>query len=174
MSNIILIGFRGVGKSTIAEKLALRLGKRAVSLDEVMKDELGNLQDFIKANGWEAFRDAESRLVAGLDSADSVVDSGGGVIEREENIRFLREKGTVVWLKVSKDVVYERLKGSNTRLSLKSKTGTTGSYLDEIEEVMSRRNPLYKRAAHITVDTDSLTIDQIVEEIAARIDSVKH
>lgn len=173
MSNIILIGYRGVGKSTIAGKLAGKLEKKALSLDDTLREKIGNLQDFIKKNGWDAFREAESSLVARLDSVDTVIDSGGGVVECEENIRLLREKGIVVWLKVSKDVVYERLRGTTPRLSLSSKSGEAGSYLAEIEEVLKRRNPLYKKAAHITVDTDTLSIDEIVEEITVKLKSVK-
>lgn len=168
MSNIILIGYRGVGKSTISKKLAERLAMKAISLDDEMKGEVGNLQDYIRANGWEAFRDVESRLVEELSFEEAIIDCGGGVIERAGNISALRSKGKVVWLKVSKEIVYERLKGAAKRLSLSNRNGS-GSYLDEIAEVMARRNPLYEQASHIIVDTDRLSIDEIVDEIASKV-----
>ncbi|MBQ2295000.1 MAG: AAA family ATPase, partial [Spirochaetales bacterium] len=74
MAVIILIGYRGVGKSTIASEIVKTLSKEheitKVSLDEKLADRIGNLQAFIKENGWEAFRDQETLLLKNLELSD--------------------------------------------------------------------------------------------------------
>ena len=105
MAVIILIGYRGVGKSTIASEIVKTLSKEheitKVSLDEKLADRIGNLQAFIKENGWEAFRDQETLLLKNLELSDQsyVIDCGGGIVEREENISLLKKLGKVFYIK---------------------------------------------------------------------------
>lgn len=164
--NIVLVGYRGTGKSVVARRLAHRLGLISVSLDEeIEKREGERIPAIVERKGWKGFRDVEEQVVRERASGDQqILDCGGGVIEREANIGTLREAGTVVWLRASTDTVVQRIAGDTQRPSL---TGAK-SFTAEVAEVLERRTPLYRRVAHVAVDTDDRGIEQVAEEIVQR------
>jgi shikimate kinase len=161
--NLVLIGYRGTGKSAVGAIVATRLGMQCISMDEKIVEKVGmSIPEFVEKRGWPAFRDAESEIARELSSTDDVViDSGGGVIERPENIDVLRANGIIVWLKASVDVIVARIEGGTERPSL---TGAK-SFTDEVEEVLERRTPKYAAAARYEIDTDSLTPDQVASSV---------
>ena len=164
--NIVLVGYRGTGKSVVARRLAHRLGLTSVSLDEeIEKREGERIPAIVERVGWKGFRDVEEQIVRERAGGDQqILDCGGGVIEREANIHTLREAGTVVWLRASTETVVQRITGDTQRPSL---TGAK-SFTDEVAEVLERRTPLYRRVAHVEVDTDDHGIEQVAEEIVQR------
>ncbi|MCY2987207.1 MAG: shikimate kinase [Planctomycetota bacterium] len=161
--NVVLVGYRGTGKSSVARRLASALGLRVVSLDAELQRQAGKtIPEVVQAVGWPGFRDLEQELVRTFAALDGqVLDCGGGVIEREANFAPLRAAGPVIWLKASVPTVVARIQGDHQRPSL---TGTK-SFTDEIQEVLERRTPLYRRIAHHEVDTDGLAIEDIAAEI---------
>lgn len=161
--NVVLVGYRGTGKSSVARLLANALGLRVVSLDTELQCQAGKtIPEVVQAVGWPGFRDLEQALVCTFAAQDGqVIDCGGGVIEREANFAPLRAAGPVIWLKASVPMVVARIQGDNQRPSL---TGTK-SFTDEIQEVLERRTPLYRRIAHHEIDTDGRTIEDIAAEI---------
>jgi len=160
---IVLIGYRGTGKSAVGALVAERLGMKCVSMDARIVERIGMpIPEFVAKHDWPAFRDVEAevaRELAGVD--DIVVDSGGGVIERPENIQALGANGIIVWLKASVDVIVSRIEGDTERPSL---TGTK-SFTDEVEEVIDRRIPKYRAAAHHEIDTDHLTAEEVADDV---------
>ncbi|HEY5650201.1 MAG TPA: shikimate kinase, partial [Acidimicrobiia bacterium] len=111
---------------------------------------------------WPAFRDVESGIARELSGLDHIViDSGGGVIERPENIDALRANGILVWLKASVDVIVSRIEKGTERPSL---TGAK-SFTDEVAEVLERRIPKYTAAAQYEIDTEHLTPEQVADKI---------
>ena len=171
MAVIILIGYRGVGKSTIASEIVKTLSKEheitKVSLDEKLADRIGNLQAFIKENGWEAFRDQETLLLKNLELSDLsyVIDCGGGIVEREENISLLKKLGKVFYIKAGVETIQERLQTTHARLSLSGKQ----SFFDEIKNVLERRDPLYTKAADFIIESDLLSIDECAKKIIEKL-----
>ncbi len=161
--NVVLIGYRGTGKSTIARLLAERLGLQVVSLDEEIQKRAGQtIPEIVKERGWPGFRDLEEEVVEAFSKRDGLVlDCGGGVIEREANFDRLRSAGPVFWLKASVPTIVERIAGDDQRPSL---TGTK-SFTEEVAEVLQRREPLYGRLADHEIETDNRTPDQIADEI---------
>ena len=85
--NIVLIGYRGTGKSAVGKILAAQLGRRLVSTDEEIIRRAGkSIPDLVAAQGWEYFRDLESAVCQDLAGRDNlVIDTGGGAILRDEN-----------------------------------------------------------------------------------------
>lgn len=160
MNNIVLIGYRGVGKSTIGKLLASKLNNSLVSLDNVLREKVGDLQAFIKTNGWDKFRDEETNVIMNLGLSHHVIDTGGGVVEREENIKALQKIGVLVYIEASAINILKRLQTTHIRLSLVGNSPT-----DEIETVLARRHPLYVNAADIVINTDMLTVDETVHKI---------
>ncbi len=171
MAVIILIGYRGVGKSTIASEIVKTLSKEheitKVSLDEKLADRIGNLQAFIKENGWEAFRDQETLLLKNLELSDQsyVIDCGGGIVEREENISLLKKLGKVFYIKAGVETIQERLQTTHARLSLSGKQ----SFFDEIKNVLERRDPLYTKAADFIIESDLLSIGECAKKIIEKL-----
>jgi shikimate kinase len=161
--NLVLIGYRGTGKSAVAEVLSRKLGRAAVSLDEEIVREAGMpIPEIVEKHGWPWFRDLESEIVGRFALRDgAILDTGGGVILRPENTEQLRRSGALFWLKASVEVIVARIQESTERPSL-----TEGrSFLEEIEEVLSERLPLYRAAADREIDTDALTVTGVADEI---------
>ena len=161
--NVVLVGYRGTGKSVVAKLLAQQLGLRVVSLDAELQHKAGKgVPEIVQEVGWPGFRDLEEEIVATFAAQDGqVIDCGGGVIEREANFERLRAAGPVVWLKASTATIVSRIHGDTQRPSL---TGAK-SFTDEVDEVLHRRTPLYQRIAHHEVDTNGRSIGDIAAEI---------
>lgn len=163
--NIALIGYRGTGKSHVGRLLARQLNMSYVSLDKEIAERAGmTIPQIVEKSGWPDFRDKETfevRQVAGRDGV--IVDCGGGVIERPENIELLRNSCRIVWLQASVPVIVARIGGDDGRPAL-----TAGkTFTEEIAEVLARRTPVYASAAEFIVDTDNLSPEEIVARIVA-------
>jgi shikimate kinase len=150
--NVILIGYRGTGKSHVANLLAEALRFRVFGLDaELVRRHGHSIPTLVKERGWPAFRDLEQALVAEASSLDrTIIDCGGGVVERRANFAPLRSAGTVIWLRARPDTIAARISGDTERPALLP--GQT--FTSEIEEVLRRRRPLYAELAHVALDTD--------------------
>lgn len=163
--NIVLIGYRGTGKSTVGRLLASRLGRQLVSTDaEIVKRAQRSVPEIIAQEGWEYFRDLESDICGELADRDQlVIDTGGGAILRTQNIDTLKKHGTVFWLTASVETIVKRIGGDDQRPSL---TGTK-SFVDEIQDVLQERVPKYQAAADHVIATDHRSINQLVETVLA-------
>ena len=165
--NIVLMGYRGTGKSTVGRLLAVRLGRELVSTDaEIIKRAQHSIPEIVAQEGWEYFRDLESdicREFAGRDQL--VIDTGGGAILRAQNVEALKKNGTVFWLTASVETIVKRIGGDNQRPSL---TGTK-SFVDEIQDVLRERTPKYQAATDHTIATDNRSVNHLVETILALI-----
>jgi shikimate kinase len=163
--NIVLIGYRGTGKSTVGKLLAARLGRELVSTDaEIVKRAKRTIPEIVTQEGWEHFRNLESDICRELASRDElVIDTGGGAILRTQNVEALKKNGTVFWLTASVETIAKRIGGDNQRPSL---TGAK-SFVDEIQDVLQERIPKYQAAADHKIATDDRSINQLVETLLA-------
>src|SRR5829696_544865 len=111
VNSIALIGYRGTGKTTIAQALALRLGWDWVDADDVVELRSGKSIAAIFADeGQDAFRDLEAQVVAELCARLRVVIAlGGGAVMREANRLALRQCRDIVWLTASPRTIEERV-----------------------------------------------------------------
>jgi shikimate kinase len=161
--NIVLIGYRGTGKTVVGELLAERLGMTYMGMDaQIVKKAGMPIPEIVEKSGWPGFRDMESQVareLAGLDNL--IIDTGGGVIERPENIEALQTNARIFWLKASVDAIVLRIHQDTQRPAL-----TAGkTFTQEVAEVLEQRTPKYKSAAHHEIDTDPLTPEQVAEKI---------
>jgi len=161
--NLVLIGYRGTGKSTVAKLLAERLDMPVVSLDaEIVREAGRSIPEIVAEHGWPHFRDLEAAVTKRVAARDGlIIDAGGGVILRPENVENLRRNGTLVWLRASVPVIVARIESGTQRPAL-----TEGkSFTDEVADVLRERTPLYESAADHAVDTDALTSEQVAARV---------
>ncbi len=168
MRNIILIGFMGCGKSTIGKKLSGRLELPVYDTDELIERNTGcRIAELFATKGEEAFRAMETDLLAELceQKGRCIYATGGGVPLREENRQLLRQLGTVVWLRISPETAYQRLKNDTKRPILQGENPK-----EKIQELIVSREGAYTACADIIVDVDHKGREAIVEEILAAIE----
>ena len=162
--NIVLIGYRGTGKSHVGRLLAEKLSFPYVSIDKAIVLRAGmSIPEIVEKFGWPDFRDRESLEVREIAVWDSIIiDTGGGVIERPENIEQFRANGCIVWLKASVPTIVERIKENGDRPAL-----TAGkTFTEEVAAVLEKRTPLYRAAAMYEIDTDAHEPEEIADMIA--------
>jgi len=160
--NIVLIGYRGTGKSTIARKLAALLHKKLVSTDEMIVKKAGPIPRIVKKYGWKKFRDIEEKVISDVSKKDNLlIDCGGGVVERPINMRRLKKNGKVILLTANISTIVKRIHKGKNRPSL---TGGK-SFTDEVRIMLARRKEKYKKAADFSVNTSHLSISEVVRNI---------
>ncbi|MBM4123364.1 MAG: shikimate kinase [Nitrospira sp.] len=165
--NIVLIGYRGTGKSSVGKILAERLQRELISTDaEVVQRARLSIPDLVQRFGWEHFRDLESDVCRDLAGRDRlVIDTGGGAILRPQNVAALKTSGILFWLTAAVPTIIERIGGDSQRPSL---TGTK-SFTDEVEDVLKERRPKYQAAADHVIATDGRSPAQVAEAILAKL-----
>jgi shikimate kinase len=167
--NIVLIGYRGTGKSVVGALVAEKLGMTCINMDSEIVTLAGKtIPEIVSESGWETFRDMESEVARRLAGKDRlVIDTGGGVIERAENIMVLKKDATIFWLKASVPVIVSRIEDGTQRPAL-----TEGkTFTEEVAEVLKRRTPKYADAGDVEIDTDELTPGQVSEKIIRRVEN---
>ncbi|MCZ3383041.1 shikimate kinase AroL [Kosakonia sp. SOY2] len=162
---IFLIGARGCGKTTVGRTLALAQGCQFIDTDYWLQE---NAQQTISAiveqEGWDGFRARETAALEAVSAPSRVVATGGGIILREYNRRFMREHGVVVYLCAPVDVLADRLEAFPEEGQRPTLTGKPIS--EEVSEVLAQRDALYREAAHYVVDA-AQSPDKVVSDIEA-------
>jgi shikimate kinase len=166
--NIILIGTRGAGKSTVGKKLAASLCKGFVDTDELAEMRLGaSIEETVNSKGWDHFRAVEKRIVKEVSRNEGlVIAPGGGAVLDSENVLALKENGLIIWLKANKQVLGQRM-SEDSRTAASRPTLTGKGTIEELEEIMAFRNPIYKEAADFELDTSGLDVAGVVERVMA-------
>ena len=163
MKNIILMGFMGAGKTTIGKKLSKALNWEFIDTDAYIEEEQGRkISDIFAEDGEMAFRDMETDLLKRLQNGENqfVLSIGGGMPVREENRALLRNLGTVVYLKTSKEEIIRRVSGDKNRPLLQG-----GDLEEKVTNLMNVRECIYIETAHVEIVTDGKTPEQVVKEI---------
>ena len=159
MSNVILIGMPGCGKSTVGVILAKTMGIGFVDTDLIIQQrEKRLLQDIIDSDGIEAFLDCEAEAVKSLDCENCVIATGGSVIFREDAIKHLKRNGKIFYLNVHLDEIKKRLDNISTR-------GVAASKEQTIDDIFCERSPLYEKYADYILNLEDSSAEQTVEKI---------
>lgn len=166
--NLVLIGYRATGKTSVGARLAEILGRPFVDLDQVLVQEAGrSVVDIVAQGGWAEFRRREKALVARFrHTRGQVLATGGGVVLDPDNVAALRENGIIIWLTADPDTIQARLAEDLPRdANRPSLTG--GDTIREVAQVLEDRYPFYQAAAQIMVDTTHRNVAQVVELVLA-------
>lgn len=166
--SIALIGYRGTGKTTIAQQLGLRLGWDWVDADVEIELRAGkSIAAIFADDGEQAFRDLESAVVAALCERDrTAIALGGGAAMREANREQIFRCGAVVWLKAPVDVLLARQAADATTAARRPNLTNVGGR-QEIERLLAVRTPIYRACATLEVDTEDKTPAEVADEIVA-------
>ena len=167
VKNIVLIGMPGVGKSTAGVVLAKVLGYEFIDADLIIQQQEGKLlREIIAEVGTDGFIEVENRVNSQIEVEKSVIATGGSVVYGKEAMQHLREIGTVVYLKVSYDILEKRLHDIKGRgVVLKDGQDLRGLYEERV--------PLYEKYADITVCEDNLNVEQTIEKITEQLNKLE-
>ena len=168
--NIYIIGMRAVGKSSVGQFLAGQLGRPFIDMDRELASEFKqNIADFVRANGWPAFRTREEALLMRIAKLEGhVVATGGGVIGAKRSITQMRDSGWVVWLKAGLSTLVKRLNEDSLNSGMRPPVGHTEDAAAELDSLLQARQEAYRKAMHIAVDTERRTIEMICRDIIAQ------
>jgi shikimate kinase len=164
--NLVLIGYRAAGKTTIGRELSAFLGRLFVDTDDLIEERQGtHIGDIVKFHGWDYFRAIEREVISEISNDDDlIIAAGGGVILQPENIDALKRNGFLIWLRADIQVLLQRMV-KDPRMATGRPSLTGKGVLEELKEVMAQREDLYKRASSDQVDTSSFDVDGVVNSI---------
>lgn len=169
--NLVLIGYRAAGKTTLARLLAQRLGWDWIDADVEIERRAGkSIAKIFAEDGEPVFRDLEADVIADLcQRRRLVLAAGGGAPMRPESRQAMRASGKVVWLKACPQTIHARMSGDRTTATRRPDLTDKGP-LEEIVHLIAKREPFYRQSAHLEVDTEGKTPDGIAAEILDRLD----
>ena len=161
--NIVLIGMRGSGKTTVGSILARKLGRELVEMDELIAQMAGmSIPEIVAKHSWAKFRDIEAELTPAISRRNNaIISAGGGVVTRENNIKELKKSGVLVWLNASVNSLLERIGQDPGRPPFVNGR----SQRDDMALTLAEREPLYQQAADFIVGTEHKTPEAVAEEI---------
>ena len=168
MMHLFLIGYRGAGKSTVAEYLAEALGREWWRSDEVVqRDAAMSIAEIFESGGEADFRDRESAAIQKcIAQPPAIVDLGGGAVLRESNRSLIQNAGKVVWLTASAEVHWERI-SKDGRSSAERPRLTPSDGLAEVRQMLAQRQSVYAECADWQIDTSELAPREVAERITA-------
>lgn len=147
--NIYLIGLMGAGKTTLGRKLAEYFQRPFHDSDQSICDKTGvSIPTIFELEGENSFRERESSIINELTQLQHIIlATGGGVVLRTQNRQWLRERGTVVYLHVSPEILVERTRHDQNRPLLQVQ-----NRLAQMQQLYAMRDPIYREVAHIILD----------------------
>src|SRR5688572_247824 len=160
--SIVLIGYRGCGKTSVGRKLADRLWQPFVDTDDLVVKKAGkNIKEIFEQDGEERFRQIEAEVIKDVAKLqEHVVALGGGGATRQENVKVLRDAGhKLIYLRCEPAELYKRIQADpNSPLTRPNLTAQGG--VEEIQAVMAEREPAYRAAAQAELDVTHLSVDE--------------
>lgn len=168
--NIFLIGYRCTGKTSVGNVLAKRLEWSFADSDaEVMEESGISIYDMVSHYGWDFFREREREVIKRLCTYDKyAVATGGGAVVNPDNVKDMQQNGVVVWLRASPDTISMRILQDEATMDQRPSLTSQG-LLEEIEDTLVARIPLYESAMDFYIDTDRIGINDIADIILNRI-----
>ena len=171
--NVVLIGYRATGKSTVGRILAAKLKLAFWDTDALVEKSMAMpIKEMVALHGWDFFRAKERETIEYLtQKEDGVIATGGGVVLFRENVKLLKQNvdllkqtGVVIWLNAPLQDIINRLKKDARNEAIRPQF-TSGNIVQETIDIMRKRLPLYEKAADYTVDTLSKNAEEVAEEI---------
>ena len=164
MNNIVFVGVPGAGKSTVGKLVADFIGWQFFDVDLVIETNAGKpISNIFTDDGEATFRQLEASTIAALLlNEKSVISLGGGALGNDETRASLKDH-VVVWLQTGLSQAVDRVGMNRNRPLL------LGNVRGQLSDLMAAREPIYRGAADITVDTSHLQVDAVTEAVVAEL-----
>lgn len=161
-NNIFLVGMPGAGKTTVGRQLARRLQRAFIDADHEIEARTGvRIPLIFDIEGEQGFRDREAKVIAELaNESNLIVATGGGAVLRPENRAALKQGGTVVYLRATPRLLFER-----TRLDPNRPLLQVADPMLKLEELFAQRDPLYREVADLVVNSLGGSINHLVKQV---------
>ena len=162
--NIVMLGYRGTGKSVISKKLSHKLRRKLYKIDDLISRSCGkSIPEIVEQDGWEFFRKKESDIVAEVSSQakKSIIDCGGGVVLNDANIDNLKKDGVCIVLTANLETIIKRIKHDQNRPPLEFSV----SFEEEQKKILKQREQKYHAAADYICNTSNRRPVETVQEI---------
>lgn len=168
MQNVFLVGLMGAGKTTIGRILARKLGLRFVDSDHEIEARTGaSIPWIFEIEGEQSFRRREADVIRELTAQpDLVLATGGGAILNPDNRAYLKQRGTVIYLRATVNSILQRTAHDKNRPLLQ-----TADPRKKLEELMATRDPLYMEIADIVIDTGRPNVQSMVQSILTQLET---
>jgi shikimate kinase len=168
-NNILLIGFMGTGKTTVSRILHKEMKLPEIDMDSyIVKREGMSINEIFEKYGEEYFRKVETEcLIEILQNNGVIVSCGGGVVVKDENVEYMKDKGTIVLLTATPETVYNRVKHSENRPILNGNMN-----VEFIASLMEKRRERYLEVADIIIDTNNKNSLAVAKEIIKKVQNM--
>jgi shikimate kinase len=163
--SIVLIGYRGSGKSTIGKRLADRLWQPFVDVDDLIVKKAGkSIKEIFEQDGEPAFRELEAEAVHEICKlSEHVIGLGGGTLSREANRQAIRDAGhRVIYLKCEPAELHRRIEADPQTAITRPNLTALGGGIEEVKKMLAEREPLYRQVMHAELDVTHLTPEDAV------------
>ena len=171
--NLILIGYRATGKTTLARLLSERLGWEWIDADDQIERRAGkSIKQIFDDDGQRAFRDLEAEVIADLCRRGRLILAvGGGAPMRQQSRHVMHQSGKIVWLEAEPQTILARMSADASTPARRPNLTEKGP-LEEIIELLAEREPVYRELAHLVVDTEGKSPDELATEIVDRLEVI--
>ena len=161
-NNIFLVGLMGSGKTSIGKALAKKLNMNFIDLDrEIIEETNSTISKIFDDLGEHKFRELETQTLNKISTVDNtVISTGGGVILKPENIKTMRENGSIIHLDVDVKSQLQRVKNTENRPLLNK-----GNIKEKLVEIKHQRDGTYKSISLASVNTSNMRRNDIVNRI---------
>lgn len=170
--SLLLIGYRGSGKTTLGRALARRLGWPFVDLDQRIVERAGlSIRRIFEQHGEPHFRQLETAaLVEALRLKDHVLSLGGGAVLAEVNQRAIADAGyPVIYLRADADELHRRITADPTTAEQRPGLTHLGGSVDEIRHLLQIREPIYRQVMTMELDVQGMPIERLVDDVLSRL-----
>lgn len=165
---VYLLGFMGCGKSTVGKQIAKELGWEFIETDKLIsKTSNLSIKEIFKTLGENTFRNFESNILENIakqnESSNMIISTGGGLPCNDNNISIIKESGISIYIKLSEEILTERLKKGKDKRPVIS--NTPDEQLDiQIKQLMKERSKYYEESDEIII-CDRISTNEIVSII---------
>lgn len=170
MNHIVIIGFMGSGKTRVGKRLAQDYALPFIDVDRVVTKKMNmSVSEIFQRFGEPFYRALETVVIKELvnDKERKVISLGSGLPVQEQNQKYLKNLGTIVYLKGSLETLKKRLEGGNSNPLIEGDDKD-----DKIKKLLKQRDPIYSKYADIEVTTGVKSFEALIEEIKEKLDTV--
>lgn len=164
---LILVGFMGVGKTTIGKILAKKLNMEFIDLDEELeKIESKSIEDIFEFHGEKYFRNLENKILKKVISKDNIIIStGGGVLKTNENYNILKNEKNIIFLDANVDTIIKNLSSNQNEINKRPILRNSKDIYITINNLLNERYKKYVDVSSIHIDTNGKNVDEVVSQI---------